>query len=59
MEIKLMNSLAEIATLDKSMVECPQMSEGEKESLLAVMRGIGLKLNHNVFLNSLNAIGLP
>jgi len=32
----------------------------KKRSLtLAVMRGIGLKLNHNVFLNSLNAIGLP
>ena len=33
-----MNAPSEIATLDKSMVECPQMSESEKESLLAVMK---------------------
>jgi len=33
-----MNAPSEIATLDTSMVECPQISESEKESLLAVMK---------------------
>ena len=37
----------------------PDVLKMKKRSLmLAVMRGIGLKLNHNAFPNSLNAIGL-